>query len=89
MMPSVQAARRPRRLWGRRPTNRCSEPRTHKVLGRGRPSLLLTQALRARVLTRQPAVAELNRWATGESNLITQIKKVSAVRVVVGVQVAA
>jgi hypothetical protein len=34
---------------------------THKVLGRGRPSLERTRALRARVLKGQRAVAELGR----------------------------
>ncbi len=34
---------------------------THKVLGRGRPSAESTRALRARVLRRQRAAAELNR----------------------------
>ena len=34
---------------------------THKVLGRGRPSLVPALALHARVLTSQPAAAELNR----------------------------
>jgi hypothetical protein len=34
---------------------------THKVLGRGRPSLERTRALRARVLKGRRAVAELGR----------------------------
>ena len=33
----------------------------HKVLGRGRPSLVLTQVLRARVLNRCRAAPELSR----------------------------
>ena len=33
----------------------------HKVLGRGRPSLLPRSAPRARVLKRQPAGADVNR----------------------------
>ena len=33
----------------------------HKVLGRGRPCLVLCLALRARVLKRQPAGADVNR----------------------------
>ncbi len=37
---------------------------THKVLGRGRPSLLLHSLLRARVLKGRRAAAELSRWAT-------------------------
>jgi hypothetical protein len=36
----------------------------HKVLGRGRGVSALWRVLRARVLTSQPAAAELNRWAT-------------------------
>jgi hypothetical protein len=35
---------------------------TDKVLGRGRPSAERTRALRARVLKRQRAAAELNRY---------------------------
>jgi hypothetical protein len=35
----------------------------HKVLGRGRPSLVPWLAPRARVLTRQPAGADVGRWA--------------------------
>jgi hypothetical protein len=34
---------------------------THKVLGRGRPSVVHIRALRARVLKRRRAAAELNR----------------------------
>jgi hypothetical protein len=34
---------------------------THKVLGRGRPSVESTRALRARVLRGRRAAAELNR----------------------------
>jgi len=34
---------------------------THKVLGRGRPSLVLTSALRARVLKRTRPAPELSR----------------------------
>jgi hypothetical protein len=36
----------------------------HKVLGRGRVVLAPWRAPRARVLTRQPAAAELSRYAT-------------------------
>jgi hypothetical protein len=36
----------------------------HKVLGRGRVVSALWRAPRARVLTSQPAAAELSRWAT-------------------------
>ena len=36
----------------------------HKVLCRGRPSRLPCPAPRARVLTGQPAGADVNRWAT-------------------------
>ena len=34
---------------------------THKVLGRGRPSLVSCSASRARVLTAQPAGADVSR----------------------------
>jgi hypothetical protein len=44
----------------RRLTRRCSEPHHHKVLGRGRPGHERTRALRARVLRRWRAVAELS-----------------------------
>jgi hypothetical protein len=37
---------------------------SHKVLGRGRPSVERTRALRARVLEGRRAAAELSRWAT-------------------------
>ena len=36
----------------------------HKVLGRGRPGILLHSTLRARELTSQPAAAELSRYAS-------------------------
>jgi hypothetical protein len=39
----------------------------HKVLGRGRPSLVPRSAPRARVLMRQRAGADVNRWATHTS----------------------
>ena len=45
----------------RRITNRCSGPRTHKVLGRGRGRAAANQMHRARVLTGQLAAAELSR----------------------------
>ncbi len=38
----------------------------HKVLGRGRVVSALWRAPRARVLTGQPAAAELSRWAARE-----------------------
>jgi len=44
----------------RRPTRRCSEPWTHKVLGRGRSGAVLEQVMRARVLIGRRAVAELS-----------------------------
>jgi hypothetical protein len=37
---------------------------THKVLGRGRPSPVRWSAPRARVLTGQPAGADVGRWAS-------------------------
>jgi hypothetical protein len=40
-------------------TRRCSEPHHHKVLGRGRLSLLRGLLPRARVLNGRRAVAEL------------------------------
>jgi hypothetical protein len=36
----------------------------HKVLGRGRSDVLLSQVRFARVLTRRRAGADVNRWAT-------------------------
>jgi hypothetical protein len=39
----------------------------HKVLGRGRPSLVSWLAHRARVLTGRRAGADVNRWATGRA----------------------
>jgi hypothetical protein len=43
------------------PNNRMQRAVNDKVLGRGRPSLVLTSAPRARVLTGQPAVADAGR----------------------------
>jgi hypothetical protein len=47
----------------RRLTNRCSGPHHHKLLGRGRVVSASWRTPRARVLTRQPAAAELSRQA--------------------------
>jgi hypothetical protein len=41
---------------------------THKVLGRGRPDLPLLQVLRARVLMRRCAGADVGRWAALSSS---------------------
>jgi hypothetical protein len=43
------------------PNNRMQRAVMHKVLGRGRPSTMLTSAPRARVLTGQPAGADAGR----------------------------
>jgi len=51
-------------LWGRRLTNRCSEPGPIKCLAAGVDTLSASHFPRARVLTGQLAVAELSRWAT-------------------------
>ena len=39
----------------------------HKVLGRGRSGLLLSQVPLARVLIRRRAGADVSRWATGRA----------------------
>ena len=50
----------------------------HKVLGRGRVSLVPCSALRARVLTGQRAGADVNRWATHTSASLKIGKEASA-----------
>jgi hypothetical protein len=46
------------------PNSALQRTGTHKVLGRGRSHVLLEQVMRARVLMRWRAVAELGSWAT-------------------------
>jgi len=58
---TMRCARRSRMLWGRRLTNRCSGPGTIKCLAAGVDTSSASHHHRARVLTSQPAAAELNR----------------------------
>jgi len=56
-----RCARRFRMFLGRRLTSRCSEPGPINCLAAGVDSFSSSQFSRARVLTSQPAVAELGR----------------------------
>ena len=59
LRPEVQSA--PIEVIARAPNKSLQRSGTHKVLGRGRPSLLLDSLMSARVLKWRRAAAELSR----------------------------